>query len=263
MANLFGFNSYLNSNFFSSMLGTGSSNMFGSLYSSLGDYASIKSGSYRTLVKAYYAQQAEDVDSTSSKKSTSTNSSVLDKSTTDANTKKLAEVKNKADSMKDSADVLMERGTDSLFQKVDVKNEEDGTVTKQYDTDKIYKAVKDFVDDYNSLMSEATKSTNASILRKGVGMVTDMAVYEKSLKDIGITINDDNTLSIDEETFKKSDMLDVKSLFNGSVSISSKMYQKASEIYNVSTNAMSSNSLYNSNAQYSNSLTGSLYNGIF
>ena len=94
-------------------------------------------------------------------------------------------------------------------------------------------------------------------------MIGDMANYENALKAIGITINSDNTLSIDEKAFKEADMLDVKSMFNGSVSVAAKMYQRASDIYNLSNNAVSSNSLYNSSAGYVDSLSGTLYNGIF
>ena len=257
MGNFFGVNSYLNSNFFNSMLGGTGSSGFGSLYSSLGDYSMIRSGAYRTLVKAYYAQESGDTKTTKSSSKETT-----EKADTTAK-KGLLETKTKADALKKSADALMERGTDSLFRKVEVKDAETGKVSLQYDTDKIYNAVKKFTEDYNALIGQAGKSNNASILRKGVNMIGDMANYENALKDIGITINSDNTLSIDEKAFKEADMLDVKSMFNGSVSVAAKMYQRASDIYNLSNNAVSSNSLYNSSAGYVDSLSGTLYNGIF
>lgn len=254
----FGLNSNLNSNFFSSMLGTGSTGSTGSLYSSLADYAAIKNGSYGKLVKAYYAQQSGETTSANKKKDT-----VKTKTDVDNDKKKLTETKTKADAVMKSADALMERGSKSLFNKVDVKDEETGETTKQYDTDKIYKAVKQFASDYNALVSNVSKSTNSSVLRKGITMTGDMKAKEDALNDIGITINSDNTLSVDEKKFKEANMLDVKSMFNGALSISGKAYQKANEINNLSSSAASANSLYNSSAAYVNSYSGTFYNGSF
>lgn len=256
----FGLNSNLNSNFFNSMLGTGStSSGFGSLYSSLADYAAIKNGSYGKLVKAYYAQMSDDT--SSAKKSTTTKTKEKEK--TDTEKKTLTETKAKADAVKKSANALMETGKKSLFTKVDVKDEETGKTTQQYDTDKIYKAVKQFVSDYNSLITDAGKSSSTAIARKGITLNGEMTARRDMLEDVGITINEDNTLSIDEEKFKEADMRDVKDLFNGSHSLSAKTYQKAVEINNLSTSAASSNSLYSSNATYVASYSGTLYNGIF
>lgn len=266
MAFFYGLNSNTSSNFFNSMLGTrSSSSMFGSLTASLGDYAAIQNGSYRMLVKAYYEKEAQDTDKVSKtnkadRTDKKNHSNVKTDLFTSTEQKQMAETKTKADALKSSANALMERGTDSVFKKIDVKDETAGITTKQYNTDKIYQAVKKFTDNYNSLVTQTAKTNNTSILRKGVTMIRDMAVYEDALNDIGVTINADNTLSIDEEAFKKADMTDVKSLFNGSVSAAAKVYQKASDIYNLASKAASSNALYNSNASYINSITGALYN---
>ena len=261
MAMFYGINSSTSSNFFNNMLGTKTnSTIYQSLTTSLSDYAAIKNGSYRKLVKAYYAQQAQETEQTTSKTQTSTGNSVQGVTTTAQTEKKqLVELNTKADALKTSADVLMERGTNSIFKKVETKDE-DGNVSSQYDVDKIYKAVKQFVSDYNNLVAESQESTNSSILRKGVNLIQDMAVYEDSFQDIGITIQEDNTLSIDEEAFKNADMTDVKSVFNGSVSATAKAYQKAADIYNLSTSAASSQTIYNGSAVYASSLTGTLYN---
>lgn len=254
----FGLNSNLNSNFFSSMLGTGSAGSgFGSLYSSLADYASIKNGSYGKLVKAYYAQMSDD--DTSTKKTS--NTKIKEKVQDDTAKKSLTETKTKADAMKTSAGALMDVGKKSLFTKVDVKDEKTGETTQQYDTDKIYKAIKQFASDYNALITDTGKSSNTSIARKGTTLKGEMTARKDMLADVGITINADNTLSVDEEKFKEADMRDVKDLFNGSHSLSAKVYQKAVEINNLSTSAASSDSLYNRNANYVASYAGTLYNG--
>lgn len=113
-----GMNSHLNSNFFSSMMGTSSTGGgFGSLYSSLADYASIKNGSYGKLVKKYYAEMSGD--DTSTKKTS--NIKVKEKTTDETAKKSLTETKTKSDAMKTSASALMDVGKKSLFTKVDVK----------------------------------------------------------------------------------------------------------------------------------------------
>ncbi len=254
----FGMNSNLNSNFFSSMLGTSSmGGGFGSLYSSLADYASIKNGSYGKLVKAYYAQMSGD--DTSTKKTS--NTKVKEKTEDDTAKKSLTETKTKSDALKTSAGALMDVGKKSLFTKVDVKDKETGETTQQYDTDKIYKAVKQFASDYNALIADTSKSSNISIARKGITLKGELTARKDMLEDVGITINADNTLSVDEEKFKEADMRDVKDLFNGSHSLSAKVYQKAVEINNLSTSAASSNSTYNKNATYVASYSGTFYNG--
>lgn len=242
----------LNSNFFSSMLGGGISS---SLYSSLGDYAMIKNGSYGKLVKAYYAQMSDDKTSSNSKRNEET------KIKEDTDKKELTETKTKSASLKTSASALMDVGKKSVFNKTDVKDAETGETTQQYDTDKIYKAVKQFTTDYNALITDALKSTNTSIARKGTTLKGEMTARKDMLEDIGIKFNSDNTLSIDEKTFKDADMRDVKNLFNGSHSLGAKAYQKAIEINNLSSSAASSNSLYNSKANYVASYAGTLYNG--
>ncbi|MBO5237650.1 MAG: flagellar filament capping protein FliD [Lachnospiraceae bacterium] len=264
MATFYGLNTNTSSGFFNSMLGSssGSNNLYSSLSASLGDYAAIKNGSYRKLVKAYYAQQAEETNKSGENNKKSTVNSaydVLAGNTNSFDKKPLVELSTKADALKTSSEALMKRGSDSLFQKKEVKDET-GAITSQYDRDKIFQAVKSFTEDYNALVTQTAKTDNTSILRKGVNMIQNTASYEESLSDIGITINEDNTLSIDEEKFKKADMLDVKSMFNGSVSMTGKVYQKAADIYNLSANAASSNSLYNNNAAYVNALSGTLYN---
>lgn len=256
----FGLNSNLNSNFFSSMLGTSSTGSgFGSLYSSLADYASIKNGSYGKLVKAYYAQMSDD--DTSTKKTSSTTTKTKEKAESDAAKKTLTETKTKSDALKTSAGALVDVGKKSLFTKVDVKDEETGKTTQQYDTDKIYKAVKQFASDYNALIADVGKSSNTSIARKGITLKGEMTARKDMLEDVGITINADNTLTVDEEKFKEADMRDVKDLFNGSHSLGAKVYQKAAEINNLSTSAASSDSTYNKNATYVASYAGTFYNG--
>ncbi len=100
---------------------------------------------------------------------------------------------------------------------------------------------------------------NSSILQKNTSMIRTVASYEKDLETVGITINSDNTLSIDEEKFKAANVVDIKNLFNTSSSLGESVFQSAAEIENLASSAASNNSLYDSSASYSYT-AGSLYN---
>ena len=108
----------------------------------LSDYAAIKNGSYGKLMKAYYAKQ--DAEKLSGKGDTS---------------QKLTLMKTSADSLKKSADALNDS---SLFGKKKIKKKDEKTgeeiEVEDYDWDKITKAVKSFVEDYNDVVKEAGES---------------------------------------------------------------------------------------------------------
>ena len=58
--------------------------------------------------------------------------------------------------------------------------------------------------------------------------ITDL--YANSLKNLGITINADKTLSVDEKTFKSAEISDIKDTFTGSSSFSKSISSQASFI---------------------------------
>lgn len=244
MANYFGITG-TSSSFFNSFFGTASSSSTGSSNNILSDYASIKNGSYGKLLKAYYTKVEKEETSESG---TDTKTS-LDTAKTDAM------------NLKESLDAL---GKSSLYNKKEIKAE-DGTVTRDYDKDKIYKAAKTFVDNYNSTVKNAGDLDNVSILRSTLWMTNATAKNSGLLSEIGITVNSDNTLSIDEETFKASDMLDVKSVFSGESGYGSTINAKASSIaLTAAQKAAQSKSLYNYNGTYDYSLSaGTLYSSFF
>ena len=111
----------------------------------------------------------------------------------------------------------------ALWEKKSVTDKE-GNTTKEYDTDAIYKAVSDFVSNYNSLVEKTGKSDDNSVLRNASSMVSYTKANQSLLKSIGITIGSDNKLSVDAEKFKQSDMAVVKSTFTGSSSFGQKCF---------------------------------------
>ena len=138
----------------------------------LSDYAAIKNGSYGKLMKAYYAKQ--DAEKLSGKGDTS---------------QKLTLMKTSADSLKKSADALNDS---SLWEKKKIKKKDEKTgeeiEVEDYDWDKIPKAVKSFVEDYNDVVKEAGESNTKDVLRNASWMTGMTDKNSNMLAKIGITI---------------------------------------------------------------------------
>ena len=250
MTNYFSINSDYVSTIFSS-LNTNNNNtnnfMTSGIYSLTSEYASIKSGSYKKLLNAYYSDD--------SKKEIS--SSIA---TTADSAKKLTSIKSSADSLVDSAKALYTSGKNSMFNKIE-KKDDAGNVTSEYDKDAIYKAVKAFVDDYNGVLDSTEKSNTSSIVNNVKGMITTTSTNSKLLAKIGIDINADSTLSIDREKFDKADMSTVKSLFNGNGSYGYQIGVRGSMIDKNVQNETSKSNTYSATGNYTyNYASGDMYN---
>ena len=227
-------------NFFSS-----SSKYNSGLYSMYGDYASIRSGSYKKLLKAHYANESKDTNSKHDSAISSLLNGKLDSTAT--------EVKADADALKNSAKALTTKGKDSLFKKkeMEITDASTGTKTKvmDYDRDAITKAVKSFVDDYNDLLDSSVKSKNTKVLRNAVHMTNQVKAYTKSLASIGITKGADNKLAVDEKKLQDVDVSKIANLFNGQNSFAEQMGRRAEQM---SKDVMKSqtSSLYGSRGMY-------------
>lgn len=257
----------LNRSYFG-LTSSGASSLFGSLSGSgslsnttglLSDYASIRNGSYSKLLKSYYDKADSD---SSDKTSSSDSTSKADKLT---NVQLLSE-KDAAKNLKSSAAKLLETGEDSLFNKKKVTGE-DGKETEEYDTDAIYSAVSDFVKNYNSAVEALGNSGTGSVLDSGNRMVSLTGAMSKNLAKVGITVGLNNKLSINEDTFKKSDMNNVKTLFNGTGSYAYNISSSASSIANSASSQLSrlNGGLYTDTGAYGSSYaySGSLYSSFF
>lgn len=198
------------SNIYSSLLGGGSAAGGTGASTLLTDYASIKNGSYGKMMKAYYAKQkaAEDAedDSAAAKKKS--------KTTTDAAAasaaKKFYDTASKMSSLDYSADNI----------------------------DKLYDGVSAFIKDYNSMITSASKSKNSSVQAQADSLNDYVYQNYKLLAKVGITMNSDRTLSIDEDTFKKvnektgaTNVPTLTTLFKGIGSFADKATDRASKIY--------------------------------
>jgi hypothetical protein len=230
-SNLFGSTSLFSSSTSSS--GTG-------IESLLSDYASIKSGTYGKLMKAYYEKNP-----TATGIAGSSNGASADTTT------QIKELESTSSDLSKSASALYSSSAKSLY--------EEGN------EDNLYKAVSDFTEKYNSAVKAAGDSNNTKVLRSASNMTSAATYNSNLLAKAGITIQSDNTLSIDEDTFKKADASTKKTLFSGAGSFAYQTGTSASfmNLY-ASQDASKSSGLYNSYGTYSTSLnTGSLYDSLF
>lgn len=247
--------------FLFSGLASSSKNSYGGTMSSfLVDYASIKNGSYGKLMKAYYNETGSDA---VKKLASSTNKTTVSKTDKAALTK----VQSTTDALKESADVMLEKGSKSVFALKDITTtDENGveTTTKGYDVDAIYKAVNDFVNNYNSVINAVNDSENENLVNKATSLANSTYSNINLLNKIGITMNDDSTLSIDKDTFVKADMNTAKTLFNGNGSYGYRASAQASLINFAADRAASQNSTYTVSGTLNNAYSsGNLFDSLF
>ncbi len=226
----------------------GSGNLLGI---DLAEYSSVTKGSYNKLIKAYYKKYGSDQNKTESEEEAK------------AARVTRTSLKGEADALNKAAGALTKTGKDSLFQKVELKDEKTGETKTDYDKEKIYKAVDSLVSSYNKVVKDSTKSDDRSVLRKTLGMVRSASSNGKLLNEIGIKINSDNTLSIDEEKFKNADMNTVKTLFNGEGSFGNKIQSASGTIEKSMSNALGNSRMYTAGGTSARYSTGDLMDSLF
>ncbi len=238
--------SYLFNSMSSNKSSSGTSNLLGI---DLAEYSSITRGSYNKLVKAYYNKFGDGKN---------TSSTTDDKSDTIAKTT----LKGSADELYKATNTLLTNGKDSVFKKVDIKDEETGKSTRDYDRDKIYDAVNSMVVAYNGLVGKSTSSNSNAVLRQTLHMINSTVSNGEMLAEVGIKIGADNKLSVDEEAFKNADMNKVKTLFTGTASWAGKVQSAASNIYNNVNNSLGNSNFYTANGSLGNYSTGNILDSM-
>ncbi|MCM1246432.1 MAG: hypothetical protein NC293_12395 [Roseburia sp.] len=238
---------------YNSLFGSSSSSSF---YSALGDYSSIRTGSYKKLLTSYYAKAKanEKTETTSTtRRKNHAYQNILD-SKSYYSGKELTAVRKEADELSKSASQLTKTGTGSLFQakEVTVTDEKTGkkTTAQEYDMDAIAKAVNSFVSDYNSAIEAGSKSSNQNVVRNTQYMTNMTGIYKNSLSDVGITIGKDNTLSVDENKLKSANIDTLKKVFNGKSSFAAYTASRSESISSSAARAASTASTYGSTGSY-------------
>ena len=215
---------------------------FNSLSSLLSDYNLIKTGSYGKLMSAYYDKSSD----TSFLNPVTSNVKYVDKNALEA-------VQTNASSLLESTDSFMTK-TDNLFF-------EDEEIT---DIDSLSDAVSDFTNNYNNLLKEASTSTATSVSGEANNLTIMTELNEKDLNKIGISIDENNLLSFDEDTFKNASKEDIKSVFHDSSSYVSSVALKATMIEQYAKMAENDSVSYTSDGSASTAYTsGSIIDTLF
>ena len=258
---------------YSSMFGMGSSSGGSGLYSLLGEYNNIRTGAYYKALKGYFNSQTQKTSSASGTSKTDSSKKTynerLEELRSGETNKAYTKVKSEAADLKKKAAALTETGDKSLFvekEKV-VKDEKTGEEfkVKELDTKAIHSAVKEFVSAYNDTIKSAYDSGNNGIIRNAGYMTNQSKIFSRALEEVGISLNKDNTLSVDEEKLTSAKTDNLKTLFNGKNSYASFVSQRADMIGSAATTASTTNHAiygnngsFNYNFNYNNNMNSSL-----
>jgi len=244
MATFYGISSDSVSTLFSSM-GNASSSRSGSLNIDLSQYASIKNGSYYKVSKKYFenfsTEKTSDKSTNTTKKTTGTTASQQAKE----EAKQLNTIKSSADQLAATADKL-----------------EDTKVESQADVEGMVNQVSDFVKNYNATLKAAKESDGSAITSAFNSLKNTTAANENTLGKVGITVNKDSTLKLDESVFKNAKVKDVKNLFSGKGSYAYSTEVNASYMSVAAKNEATNTKTYTDSATFKNIDIASAFEGM-
>ena len=192
--------------FLFSGLGSGAAGTAGSNF--LSDYASIKNGSYGKLMKAYYGN-INSSGSTVSEGKTKTNN-VLEKILEEKKNPTVSKEAQEANSNLTSGISNLIKSVSTLQNDATYKASEDGTSA----ADKVVSAIKSYVSQYNDVVNAAKNSTLSSKTSHVASMMKGTEANAAKLAEIGIKINRDGTLQLNEGKLKGTDISKVQDLFS-------------------------------------------------
>ncbi|MDE6889251.1 MAG: hypothetical protein K2P45_11520 [Eubacterium sp.] len=195
----------VNQNFFGGMGNT-------SIFS---DYASIRNGSYRRLLKAYYGGNNSSGSTSSGTQSRTSN--VLDRILEERKNPKLSEKTSEANSKLTAGIPTLTNTVKALQKDTTYTASEDGKTSAQ---DKVVSALKNYVTEYNDVVNAAKKSTLSNKTSHIASMMKSTAENADKLKEIGISVNANGTLQFIEGQAKHADISKVQNLFSSKNSMS-------------------------------------------
>lgn len=194
----------INSSLFqNSSFGSGNQSFFA-------DYASLKNGSYARLMKSYYGGGYSSAGSSVSGQRESRSSNVLDKILEERRNPKVSEETQKANESLTNDIANLKNSVSTLRNEKTYTDTENGASAK----DKVASAVKDYVNQYNDVVSAAKKSTLSGKTANVAAMMRSTAENADKLKEMGITINSNGTLQLNEGKLKATDVSKVQELFS-------------------------------------------------
>lgn len=129
--------------------------------------------------------------------------------------------------------------------------------------DSVFDVFSTLVKDYNELLKDTADSKNSNVIKQADLLKSLVSSNKSAFSRLGVTINSDKSLSIDEEKFMEADMSTVKSLFSGAYSFGEKMTDRLNQIYRYATQGNSLNGqTYTSQGGYNAAGTGSVLDTV-
>ena len=194
--------------------GTNYSSLFSSLGSSssnwLADYATIKNGSYAKLMKAYYAEAKSSSSGTSSTGKKSKSSNVLDKLLEEKRNPKVSKEAQKANAELTTGLSYLKSSVSTLQSSQTYTD----TANGQSAADKVVSAMKSYVANYNDVVTAAKGSTLTNKTAYVANVMRTSAANADQLAEIGITVNSNGTLELNETKLKEAGVSKVQDMFS-------------------------------------------------
>jgi Flagellar hook-associated protein 2 C-terminus. len=174
----------------------------------LSDYASIKSGSYGRLMKAYYGRGQNS--STTASGSSSSTSNVLERILEERRNPKVSEEVKEANANLVTGISTLKSSVSTLQNSNTFTDTENG----QSATAKVSSAMKNFVSQYNDVVNASKQSTLTNKTAYVANMMKATAANADKLSEIGVTINDNGTLQFNESKLQSVELSKVQELFS-------------------------------------------------
>ena len=196
-----------NFNSSSSLFGSSNSN---NLYSLFSERASIKSGTYKRLLRSYFDTASSDgTSSTSSKRSRGSND-IINTLIKQKMYPTVSEDAEKANSKLTSGLSSLKSSVSALQNDSTYQDTENGSTA----ADKVVSAMKDYVANYNDVVTASKTSTLSNKTAYVANMMSYTSKFADQLSEIGVTRKSDGTLQLDETKLKNADLSKVQKLFS-------------------------------------------------
>ena len=186
----------------------------GGLAGMIGDYNSIKSGSYGKLLRSYYSEAAGGLSNSNSK--TTKTSNVLDKILEERKHPTVSKEVSSANSKLSSSVSGLKSALATLQSESTYKDTENGSSAR----DKMTSALKNYVSSYNDAVESSKRSTMSNVSGNIAGMMKATKENEETLKELGITINNDGTINLNEKKLQTAEFDKISEIFDGNKAMS-------------------------------------------
>lgn len=177
----------------------------------LGDYAMIKNGSYGKLMKAYYSEaKSSSTSGTTSTGKKSNTSNVLDQILEEKRNPKVSKEAQKANASLTTGLSTLKTSVSTLQNASTYTDTANGTSA----ADKVVSAMKAYVSNYNDVVTSAKNSTLTNKTAYVANMMSTTAASADKLAEIGITVNSNGTIDLNEAKLKATDISKVQEMFS-------------------------------------------------